>query len=269
MENSRSGHGYASGCRRASRDCVKKGQLSGLLRGGRSAFTRRRVFAWLSIRWWCQGAAVSSSRPLTTNDIQDAFTRFHEQGCRRLPCCRKPAVCRRPGWRNRPRSPPNCRRRRSWMPMCLRSSPLRRFARRWTKSPRNCAADDVYLLVEGSNGYRLVTHPRFARDRILRDESPPGETVAVRARDAGRHRLPPGDARGNLHHYPCLGRSRPQQASNANWSMSSAARSCPAGRSTTARRTHSLNLSASSRSMNCPPPMCCRPARSTSGCKTR
>jgi len=34
--------------------------------------------------------------------------------------------------------------------------------------------DDVYLLVEGPTGYRLVTHPRFARwIRILRDEPPP------------------------------------------------------------------------------------------------
>jgi len=34
--------------------------------------------------------------------------------------------------------------------------------------------DDVYLLVEGPTGYRLVTHPRFARwIRILRDEPAP------------------------------------------------------------------------------------------------
>jgi segregation and condensation protein B len=36
------------------------------------------------------------------------------------------------------------------------------------------AADDVYLLIEGASGYRLVTHPRFARwIRILRAEPPP------------------------------------------------------------------------------------------------
>jgi len=36
------------------------------------------------------------------------------------------------------------------------------------------AGDDVYLLVEGPTGYRLVTHPRFARwIRILRDEPAP------------------------------------------------------------------------------------------------
>jgi segregation and condensation protein B len=36
------------------------------------------------------------------------------------------------------------------------------------------ASNDVYLLIEGSTGYRLVTHPRFARwIRILRDEPPP------------------------------------------------------------------------------------------------
>ena len=36
------------------------------------------------------------------------------------------------------------------------------------------AADDGLLLIEGSNGYRIVTHPRFARwVRILRAEPPP------------------------------------------------------------------------------------------------
>ena len=36
------------------------------------------------------------------------------------------------------------------------------------------AADDIYLLIDGANGYRLVTHPRFARwIRILRDEPAP------------------------------------------------------------------------------------------------
>lgn len=36
------------------------------------------------------------------------------------------------------------------------------------------AAKDVYLLIEGPTGYRVVTHPRFARwIRILRDEPPP------------------------------------------------------------------------------------------------
>lgn len=36
------------------------------------------------------------------------------------------------------------------------------------------AAADVYLLIEGPTGYRLVTHPRFARwIRIMRDEPPP------------------------------------------------------------------------------------------------
>ena len=36
------------------------------------------------------------------------------------------------------------------------------------------AADDGLLLIEGANGYRLVTHPRFARwVRILRAEPPP------------------------------------------------------------------------------------------------
>lgn len=36
------------------------------------------------------------------------------------------------------------------------------------------AANDIYLLIEGPTGYRLVTHPRFARwIRIQRNEPPP------------------------------------------------------------------------------------------------
>jgi segregation and condensation protein B len=36
------------------------------------------------------------------------------------------------------------------------------------------AADSEYMLVEGSSGWRLVTHPRFARwVRLLRNEPPP------------------------------------------------------------------------------------------------
>jgi segregation and condensation protein B len=49
------------------------------------------------------------------------------------------------------------------------------------------AADDFYLLIDGASGYRLVTHPRFARwIRILRDEPAPAkltqsalETLAI------------------------------------------------------------------------------------------
>jgi segregation and condensation protein B len=49
------------------------------------------------------------------------------------------------------------------------------------------ASDEGLLLIEGSNGYRLVTHPRFARwVRLLRQEPPPArlspsslETLAV------------------------------------------------------------------------------------------
>lgn len=36
------------------------------------------------------------------------------------------------------------------------------------------AANDIYLLIDGAQGYRLVTHPRFAKwIRIQRDEPPP------------------------------------------------------------------------------------------------
>ncbi|CAM2785778.1 SMC-Scp complex subunit ScpB [Rariglobus hedericola] len=38
------------------------------------------------------------------------------------------------------------------------------------------AADDIYLLIDGASGYRLVTHPRFAKwIRIQRDEPAPAK----------------------------------------------------------------------------------------------
>src|SRR5579885_719947 len=47
MTKSRSEQAYGNDGARASRDCAAE-KLSGLLRGGRRAFTRSRVFAWLS-----------------------------------------------------------------------------------------------------------------------------------------------------------------------------------------------------------------------------
>ncbi len=130
----------------------------------------------------------SSSRPLTTNDIQDAFTRFHEQA---VP---PPAVLPEAGGLSAsvPEEPaevaaelPEEAELDADVPSLITAAQIREAMDEITAELR--AADDVYLLVEGSNGYRLVTHPRFARwIRILRDEPPPAklsqsalETLAV------------------------------------------------------------------------------------------
>ncbi|MGA3007452.1 MAG: SMC-Scp complex subunit ScpB [Opitutaceae bacterium] len=120
----------------------------------------------------------SSSRPLAAKDIQDAFTRFHEQAA--LP----PAPAVEAG--SAPAEPapappeeaaevsevPADQPADSDVPSLITTAQIREAMDEIAAELR--AADDVYLLVEGSNGYRLVTHPRFARwIRILRNEPPP------------------------------------------------------------------------------------------------
>jgi segregation and condensation protein B len=130
----------------------------------------------------------SSSRPLTTNDIQDAFTRFHEQAVPPPAVLPEAGGLPVPG----PEEPaevaaelPEEAELDADVPSLITAAQIREAMDEITAELR--AADDVYLLVEGSNGYRLVTHPRFARwIRILRDEPPPAklsqsalETLAV------------------------------------------------------------------------------------------
>jgi chromosome segregation and condensation protein ScpB len=58
-------------------------------------------------------------------------------------------------------------------------------------------ADEGLLLIEGNAGYRLVTHPRFARwIRILAPGAAAGEAQPVSDRDLGGDFLPStGDTR--------------------------------------------------------------------------
>jgi segregation and condensation protein B len=119
----------------------------------------------------------SSSRPLTAKDIQDAFTRFHEQAL--LPLAPTAQAVQNPADQAAPVAEeadvpelPDDLGVDADVPSLITSAQIREAMDEIAAELR--AADDVYLLIEGASGYRLVTHPRFARwIRILRAEPPP------------------------------------------------------------------------------------------------
>ncbi|HZP59598.1 MAG TPA: SMC-Scp complex subunit ScpB [Opitutaceae bacterium] len=122
----------------------------------------------------------SSSRPLTAKDIQDAFTRFHEQ---RAPQPATPAETA-----DKPAEAPSGEEPAEVVadfppeadadvPSLITAAQIREAMDEIAAELR--AADDVYLLVEGASGYRLATHPRYAHwIRILRHEPPPAKLSA-------------------------------------------------------------------------------------------
>jgi segregation and condensation protein B len=119
----------------------------------------------------------SSSRPLAAKDIQDAFTRFHEQAL--LPLAPKAEAAPPPAGQAAPvveeadvAELPDDPGMDADVPSLITAAQIREAMDEIAVELR--AADDVYLLIEGASGYRLVTHPRFARwIRVLRDEPPP------------------------------------------------------------------------------------------------
>ena len=131
---------------------------------------------------------LSSSQPLAIKDIQAAFTRFHEsaslspaedeqtketsspsaEGAPTPEASRAPAedVVEEPM-----ESLPDPELY-SDVPSLITATQIREAMDQIAADLR--AADDGLLLIEGSAGFRLVTHPRFARwVRILRQEPPP------------------------------------------------------------------------------------------------
>lgn len=165
----------------------------------------------------------SSSQPLSIKDVQAAFTRFHDQA-QALPLAGaegEPAAA--PGGAESPapaaasgESPPTGASTEgatagadaaagetpagteevavmepadaelyAEVPSLVTAAQIREAMDELAAELR--AANDVFLLIEGAQGYRLVTHPRFARwVRIMRNEPPPAklsqsalETLAV------------------------------------------------------------------------------------------
>ena len=127
---------------------------------------------------------LSSSQPLAIKDIQAVFTRFHEAGS--LPLVEAAAESQPAGATpaTEPGQPtadelaeviaeaPEDAELYHDVPTLVTAAQIREAADAIALELR--AADDGLLLIEGSNGYRIVTQPRFARwVRILRAEPPP------------------------------------------------------------------------------------------------
>ena len=122
----------------------------------------------------------SSSQPLSIKDIQAVFARFHDQS---------PAAPAEAG--DEPGDPadapapeipteaadelapePNDADLYADVPSLITATQIREAMDGLAAELKEL--NDIYLLIEGAQGYRLVTHPRFARwIRILRDEPPP------------------------------------------------------------------------------------------------
>jgi segregation and condensation protein B len=137
----------------------------------------------------------SSNQPLSIKDIQGAFTRFHEQATLPLadwadapnPVAEVDGVPvegaepKAAPVSDAPASPveeaevveePQDPELYSEVPSLITATQIREVMEQIAAEFR--ASDQGLLLIEGSAGYRLVTHPRFARwVRILRQEPPP------------------------------------------------------------------------------------------------
>jgi len=138
----------------------------------------------------------SSSQPLAIKDIQAAFTRFHDSAFApdagaaedttapasgevasaetpvdsavQAPIVTEPAVEAVEVIAEAPADPELY----SDVPSLITATQIREVMDQISAELR--AAADGMLLIEGNSGYRLVTHPRFARwVRILRSEPPP------------------------------------------------------------------------------------------------
>jgi segregation and condensation protein B len=141
---------------------------------------------------------LSSSQPLAIKDIQAAFTRFHEQtflpvaaarGEPEEPVAGNPSVAESPaGEPGAPTAPPLAPAEEAVevpaevsvedhelyfdVPALVTAAQIREAMDAIAVDLR--LADEGLRLIEGNAGYRLVTHPRFARwVRILRQEPPP------------------------------------------------------------------------------------------------
>lgn len=130
---------------------------------------------------------LSSNQPLAIKDIQAAFTRFHESALLKTldetapgseetksgetlaPASATPSPAEPAEMIAEAPSDPELYED---VPSLITATQIREVIDEIAAELR--VADDGLLLIEGSNGYRLVTHPRFARwVRILRAEPPP------------------------------------------------------------------------------------------------
>jgi len=120
----------------------------------------------------------SSNQPLAIKDIQAAFTRFHENAtASAAPEAEEgaeaaPVTTEENAATEVETQPPEAEELYTDVPSLVTAAQIREAIDELAAELR--AADDSLLLVEGSTGYRLVTHPNYARwIRALRNEPPP------------------------------------------------------------------------------------------------
>ena len=159
----------------------------------------RRVFSRMAfnLKKVLKALLLSSGQPLSIKDIQAAFTRFHEQASlpvveesapaeasvtgEGVPAAEASAAAAAP-------APAAAASEESAevifeptvedpelysdVPSLITATQIREVMDAIAAELRQ--ADEGLLLIEGNNGYRIVTHPRFGRwVRILRQEPPP------------------------------------------------------------------------------------------------
>ncbi|MCU0792091.1 MAG: SMC-Scp complex subunit ScpB [Opitutaceae bacterium] len=139
----------------------------------------------------------SSSQPLTIKDIQTVFARYHDQAQTPLASADDAEAAEAPvvetteveGAPKRELSPedgaanteeetnplglaPVDAELYQEVPSLVTAAQIREAMDQLAEELK--AANDIYLLIDGAQGYRLVTHPRFAKwIRVQRDEPPP------------------------------------------------------------------------------------------------
>jgi segregation and condensation protein B len=122
----------------------------------------------------------SSTQPLSTKDIQAAFERFHRQAvAHAAPLAPAGAGAPAAAAPEAPADatevaiePPDSPDLYEEVPALVTASQIREAMD--GIAAELAASDEGLALVDGASGYRLATHPRFARwIRILREEPPP------------------------------------------------------------------------------------------------
>ena len=114
----------------------------------------------------------ASSGPLSGKDIQTALSRFHDQSAGPGPATTETAALPdEPGEAGLPAPAEDDEFFRD-VPTLVTTMQIREAIEGISLELQ--AADSEIVLIEGHNGWRLVTHPRFARwVRLLRTEPPP------------------------------------------------------------------------------------------------
>lgn len=123
----------------------------------------------------------ASNGPLSVKDIQTAISRFHEQatalpltGESETPAPAEGEAAAAPAEPEEPTVPEAVEDDEFYrdVPTLITTAQIREAMDLISNELQ--AADSEILLTEGHNGWRLVTHPRFARwVRLLRNEPPP------------------------------------------------------------------------------------------------